>query len=252
MKNFRASQQRIERGLIAALGATYLVLALWYSVSTPMLEPYDEPFHFAYVLSLALDHALPVQDVDQIGPWGNEGNHPPLYYLLAAAVTAWTDQAGFAQQIERNPYTTRHLPVEPNDNRNLFVHHRSERFPYRDTVLGLHLARGLSALFGVGAICATYLTAKQIFPARPAIALGAAAFHAFIPSFIYVSSAVSNDALVTCLASLSVWYSVRVARASSLSIHNALCGGLKKLDHYRSCGYSSREVWRSFFQSGDD
>src|SRR5436305_4994226 len=85
---------RVERTILAVVLAAYLGLALWYGIVTPILEPYDEPKHFGFVLSLALDHGLPVQDPSQFQPWGNEGSQPPLYYLLASALTAWTDRPG--------------------------------------------------------------------------------------------------------------------------------------------------------------
>ena len=97
------SEDRRSAAVFAGICITFYVLALWYGVSTPIFEPYDEPFHFAYVLALALDHGLPVQDVEHVGPWGNEGSQPPLYYFLLAAATGWFAQPGFAEQVERNP-----------------------------------------------------------------------------------------------------------------------------------------------------
>ena len=128
-------------------------------MATPILESYDEQYHFAYILSVALDHGLPVQNIDQPGPWGNEGSQPPLYYVLAAALSAWTTRPGFADQIELNPYAARHMAGEQDDNRNYFVHHRSEDFPYVGNVLAFHLSRWLSIIFGASAVFATHMTA---------------------------------------------------------------------------------------------
>lgn len=216
---------RAERPILSVILAAYLGLALWYGVVTPILEPYDEPKHFGFVLSLALDHGLPVQDPTQFQPWGNEGSQPPLYYLAAAAATGWTDRPGYLQSLAFNPYTTLFAPGEPNDNRNLFLHHRNEDFPYHDNVLGIHIARVLSALIGATALLATYLTARQFFPAQPVIVLGATAFQAFIPSFIYVNSAVSNDGLVIALASFALYFCVRLARSSQVTARSALLLG---------------------------
>ncbi|MEP7199155.1 MAG: glycosyltransferase family 39 protein, partial [Chloroflexota bacterium] len=210
---------------VALIGAAFLLLAGWYSVGTPILEPYDERYHFAYVLSIALDHALPAQNVEQVGPWGNEGSQPPLYYLLTAAATFWAARPGFEQQIERNPYTTRHLPVEPDNNRNIYIHRRAEDFPYDGNVLVLHVARLLSGVFGLGAVAGTYLFVRQLFPATTSLAICATAFLAFIPSFIYVSSSVNNDNLVVCLAAFSLWACVRLLRAARVTLSDALLLG---------------------------
>ena len=216
----------IERGLLSAILLGYALLAIVYSVATPIIEPYDEYFHFSYVLQLALSGQLPVQNVENPGPWGNEGSQPPLYYALAAGATFWTTAPGFERQSHFNPHATRHLDVESNDNKNIYIHRRAEQFPYQGNVLAVHLARLVSILFGLGALGATYLTAKQFAPTRAEIALGATAFQTFIPSFIYVSSAVSNDAAVICLTAWSLWAIVRIMRQASVSACEALALGL--------------------------
>jgi hypothetical protein len=217
---------KLEVVCLLCILAVFAILASQYSTAAPILESYDERYHFAYILSIALDHGLPVQDVAEPGPWGNEGSQPPLYYVLAAAISSWTAHAGFSQQIEPNPYATRHLAVEPDDNRNYFIHRRVEDFPYSGNVLAFHLARWLSALFGGLAVLATYLSGKLIWPGRPWVALSACAFQAFIPSFIFIASSASNDAAVIALASLSLWQTLRAARADDLSAARCLLLGL--------------------------
>jgi 4-amino-4-deoxy-L-arabinose transferase-like glycosyltransferase len=210
-------------GLILIL---YGVLAAQYSTVTPILESYDERYHFAYILSIARDHGLPVQDIAHPGPWGNEGSQPPIYYIAAAALSSWTAQSGFNEGINPNPYATRHLDVAQDDNRNSFVHHRDEDFPYNGNVLAFHLARWLSVIFGALAVLVTYSAGKLLLPRCPPVALGAAAFQAFIPSFIYVSSTASNDAAVIALSSLALFQTVSLARDNSCSTWRTVVLGI--------------------------
>src|SRR5438105_3560388 len=162
-----ATWRRLEIASLSAILLAYALLAAQYSTATPILESYDERFHFAYVLSIALDHGLPVQNVDLHGPWGNEGSQPPLFYSVAAVLTSWTVRSGFEDEVVPNPYTTGHLDAAQNDNRNYFIHHRSEDFPYSGNVLAFHLVRWLSVLLGGIAVLATFLTGKLIVPAHP-------------------------------------------------------------------------------------
>jgi hypothetical protein len=222
----RWASRKLHRLALGAILCGYVVLAAAYSISTPLFETYDERFHFAYVLSLALDHGLPVQNVQNPGPWGNEGSQPPLYYLLASAVSFWTANPNLQAQIVPNPYATRHQAVEQDDNRNYFVHNKTEDFPYQGNVLALHLARWVSVLFGALGIAATYWTGRQVWPALPAVALGAAAFQAFIPSYVHVTASASNDAAVIGLSSLALGLIAAVIRARSVSRRRAAILGL--------------------------
>lgn len=212
----------MTHGAIIGVISAYVVLAAWYGVLAPLNEPYDERYHFAYVLSVALDHGLPVQDIEHPGAWGNEGSQPPLYYLIAGAVSAWTAESDTSALTQRNPYTVRHEPAfEFNDNRNIYIHRRSQGFPYAGNTLAMHIARLVSALGGALAICGTYAAVLIVAPARRELAAGAAAFHAFIPSFVYVGGAVSNDALAIGLASATFAAILAAARAPAISRRRA-------------------------------
>jgi len=63
-----------------------------YTVATPILEASDENWHEAAVWQIMAGHGLPVLDPAQRGEVlvpVQEAGQPPLYYLLAAAVTFW-------------------------------------------------------------------------------------------------------------------------------------------------------------------
>jgi len=93
----------------------------------------------------------------------------------------------------------------PDGNINLAVHHPArEAFPWRGTVLAVHLVRFLSVLMGAAAVYLTYLVVREVVPDEPALALGAAAVHAFTPMVVFISGAVNNDNLVVPLSSLAL------------------------------------------------
>ena len=196
-----AVSPRTERRLAAAIVALFVLLSVTYSVVAPLLESPDESRHYPYVKHLADGYGLPVQDPANPGPWEQEGSQPPLYYMVAAALTHWIDTDDMDEVRWLNPHARIGLPMELN-NKNLIIHTERERFPWRGTVLAVHLIRLFSVTLGAGTVLCTRALARRLLPGRPAIALGAMALNAAIPTFAFISGSVNNDNLVTFLASL--------------------------------------------------
>jgi len=191
--------------------AVFLALGVVYSVAAPIFEKPDELYHYFFVQNLLEQRVLPVQDGSGEALWAQEASQPPLYYVLAALATSWIDTSDARELVWLNPQRNLGQPGDPG-NKNLTVHTDREHWPYRGAVLAVHVARWLALLFGAGAVALTYLIARQVFPARPALALGAAAIQAFIPQFLFISSAVSNDSLLAFLAALTLLQLIRMIK----------------------------------------
>ena len=93
-------------------------------------------------------------------------------------------------------------------DKNIIIHSDREGFPYQGTTLAVHLLRYLSLVYGAITVLATYLLSLEVFSERRMLALGAAVLTAFNPAFIFTSSAVTNDGLLTALSSLALLLSV--------------------------------------------
>jgi 4-amino-4-deoxy-L-arabinose transferase-like glycosyltransferase len=190
----------------------FLVLGVTYSVVTPIFEASDELWHYPLVQWLSKGNPLPVQDAKNAGPWKQEASQPPLYYYLMGWSTFWIDTRDMAQVRQENPHVDNGV-ITPDGNRNLVVHNpQDESFPWRGTVLAVHLARLLSVLMGAVTVWLTYRIALELFPDRPWLALGAAAVNAFTPMFIFISGAVNNDNLTMTLCSLGLLLIVKRVR----------------------------------------
>jgi len=217
--------------------AAFIALSIAYSITTPLFEAPDEQWHFAFVQYIAQGHGLPVQKPGQADHLARqEASQPPLYYLVAAAATFWIDTSDFPGIVWENPHYGFAVPGIVNDNKNLFIHTAQENFPWHNTPLAVHLARFISILFGALAILGTYLLALEIFSysfsgggshaavarrvgAPPAerktlAATGAAAFVAFVPQFLFISGAVSNDSAIVAMCALALWLMARYVIAS--------------------------------------
>ncbi|HUX75742.1 MAG TPA: hypothetical protein VMY40_03765, partial [Anaerolineae bacterium] len=194
---------RAERAILAAILTLSTALGVIYSVVVPPFEASDEKWHYPMVKYVADNWALPVQVPGVETPWRQEGSQPPLYYALAAASTFWIDPSDMELVRHLNPHVD--PGATPDGNVNLAVHHPArESFPWRGTVLAVHLVRLLSVLMGTAAVALTYLVVRQVVPDEPALALGAAAIHAFTPMVVFIAGSVNNDNLVVPLSSLAL------------------------------------------------
>lgn len=187
-----------KHGSIVFLLVTFIILGSGYSLTTPLFEAPDEIEHYFYIWNIANRGGFPVQDPENVGPWGQEGGQPPLFYILGGLLTVRVDSSDAPDLIRRNPHANVGLPLAYG-NKNVIIHTDREAFPYRGGVLALHLARLLSVLAGAATVLVTYLIALEIFPSRREVALGAATINAFIPQFLFMSGAVSNDVLAAAL-----------------------------------------------------
>ena len=203
--------RRAERTILVSILALFTALGVIYSVVVPPFEASDEKWHYPMVKYVADNRALPVQVPGVETPWRQEGSQPPLYYALAAAATFWIDTSDMGTVRHLNPHVD--PGATPDGNVNLAVHHPArESFPWHGTVLAVHLVRLLSVLMGTAAVYLTYLIVREVVPDEPALALGAAAVHAFTPMIVFISGSVNNDNLVVPLSNLALLMLLRLLR----------------------------------------
>jgi 4-amino-4-deoxy-L-arabinose transferase-like glycosyltransferase len=198
---------------IAWLLTAYVLLASLYSVVTPIFEASDELWHYPMVKYLT-DHrlALPVQDPSINTAWRQEGSQPPLYYMMGAVLTFWIDTSDLEKVRKINPHADIGVVV-PDGNVNMIVHDPAvESFPWRGTVLAVHLVRFLSVALGGITVAMTYMLALELFPGKKWLAMAAGAFTAFNPMFLFISGSVNNDNLSTALASVLLVLIVRLLK----------------------------------------
>jgi 4-amino-4-deoxy-L-arabinose transferase-like glycosyltransferase len=192
---------RPARTALLILLVLRLVLSLAYSSFNPLGEAPDEADHYAYAAYIGTEGRLPSE------PTMTQAKHPPLYHLLAAAVAAPVTRMDFSF-LRANPDVSV-LPGPPvGTGPNFFVHTRLEDWPWQGGALAMHLGRLVSVLAGLILTAATYALGRQVWPARPAVALTGAAFVAFLPESLFISGAMSNDMLAAALSVLALWASL--------------------------------------------
>ncbi|MGD2178779.1 MAG: glycosyltransferase family 39 protein, partial [Anaerolineae bacterium] len=196
----------------------YLVVGVIYSLATPVLEASDEFKHYPYVQYVQTQHDLPVLDPETCletpsqCPWLQDGGQPPTYYILLAAATSWIDTSDLTDLRRVNWHAFIGNPGQVC-NKNLVIHRpERERFPWRGSVLAVHVGRFITVVIGAGSVVLTNLTVRELFPERLALVLGATALTAFNPMFIFVNASVNNDAMTTFVGCLNLLLFVRMVR----------------------------------------
>ena len=227
MKSQPKSLIRRHWGILLILAAVAL-LGTAYNLAIPVLEKPDERWHYPVVKHLADGHGLPVYDPNVEQPWKQEGSQPPLYYALAALITAGVPSDDFWElRSSGNPYYLSMLHGPRGDNQNILIHYPPrEGFPYHGSVLALHLARQLSVVMALATVLATYLIALEIYPGDRALALGAAAVTGFNPMFLFIGSSVSNDATVAATCAWAGLAALRLALRPDATHRRALVAGI--------------------------
>jgi 4-amino-4-deoxy-L-arabinose transferase-like glycosyltransferase len=205
----KASSQSVERrwGFFVILGL-FLGLAVYYNVSTPIYESPDELQHAAFVVWLVDEHALPVLELQEPGPWKQEGTQPPLYYGLAAGLVGRLPHGEADNLATPNPYANIGDPLRPGSKNRVLHDAEGEAWPFQESALFVHGVRLVSTLMAVGTLCAIHRLGRITFPERPGVALAMMGLVAFTPQFLFLSTSINNDNLVILI---SAWVLVLLA-----------------------------------------
>ena len=189
----------------------FFCLGLIYLYATPHFEASDNIQHIGVIVWIGKHGELPVQSSDHEQMHGQEASQPPLYYLLMTAIWNVFDTADQDDYFRPNPLAIAGVPARLG-NRNL-VHYQQPYPPdLRGTSLALYVIRLVTLGMATVTVAAVYQAARTILPDRADFALIATALTAFNPQFIFISTSVSNDNLVTMLSSLVAWQTLVMLR----------------------------------------
>lgn len=180
------------------------------SILVPLFEGPDEDDHFRYTKYLADFRALPVQSFQQGGGTaGHQGWQPPFYYALAALVISPIDTSDYPDRLQRNPAAALEGDLACC-GRNNYFHFDAEDFPFQETTLAVHLARGVTIAFGLVCVYAIYGLTLTLLPARRYLALATTAIATLNPSFLYSSALVSNDIPLVAFCTLALLAAAKI------------------------------------------
>jgi 4-amino-4-deoxy-L-arabinose transferase-like glycosyltransferase len=214
----RSRLQEIVRAPLFWLAVLYSLVGVVYALVTPAFEKPDEDGHYGYILYLREHHGLPPLVFSEGFP--SEYKQPPLYYLITSALISWLpDDTAPDRLLAVNPYMDFSVPGCRNDNRNVFLHP-----PYMTPlVLG---ARLVSLLFGLGTVIAAHFLASQLLPEQSLVSMATAAVVGFQPQFLYMATAVNNDAAIALFGALAIAILVYRLQRGHMAGFAVLLGGI--------------------------
>ncbi len=178
--------------LLALILLVYLILATLYAVNVPAWQAPDEPAHFNYIHELATTGQIPVL---------RAGDYDEAYNR------ALTSQR-FPPELSIAPlrYEAHQPPLYYLLGAAIFRVSGGELLPLRL----------LSVALGALLIVIIYAIVRLIFPGRAELALGAAAFTAFLPMHVAQAASVNNDALAELLLAAILLLAIRYLRLALL------------------------------------
>lgn len=213
---------------VGGLVIVYSALALAYSIIIPPFEGLDEVEHFGVVRYMADTGRLPVQGDAALAAYHvrQEASQPPLYYLVAGPLLRATgiSTADTTAYLTPNPYVTCGTENLRANKATLRHDPFAEAFPWRATLLALHLLRGWSIVLQAFTVAGVYAIARRVFSNRPGLATLAAALTAFNPQFLIVAASVNNDNLATPVTTWAVYLTVVVLQ-QGITLRRALVLG---------------------------
>lgn len=197
------ARPRPARVHLALLGVVlaHLALGVLFVRATPLFETPDEGLHYAVIEWLRRGHGLPVQDpANPQAIYGQEGSQPPLYYLLAAALTTGLTSGDFEQVFVYNPHSRIGVP---GTTHNVRWYRPAPPTATGETERVGRVVRWFSLALSAVTLSLVYVLARQLRLSR-GLALAATALAAFNPMLIFINAAINNDNLLMLLSTATL------------------------------------------------
>ena len=209
----RATTRWLQRPAVhlAGLCAAFLLFAAVYLAIIPPFEGFDSFAHYSAITHLRVTRQPQMLDRATADISYELIAQPPLYHGLAALATSWLPvepTAAFAKA-SVNPYfqgaQSKRRSITPVEQPLL-------------ALLPLWIMRLVSLLGGLLAVVSAWWLARAFFPGAPLVALATGSIVAFNPQFLYMATAIENDAWPAATAALAVavtaWLTMRTRRPS--------------------------------------
>lgn len=235
----------------------FVGLAIGFARIVPPLEGFDALEYFGYAAYLHQERQLPAISEEMVERSYELVVQPPLYFAAIALITAplpMADAWEFAQASD-NPYHERGLTTR-----------QTITLPDAPpaALLTLHVARLVSLLGGVVTLLASYGLFRSLLPNAPWLAVATAAMVGFNAQFLFISVAITNDAWVPAISTVTLWLLARATRqpnptrrdwlliglaagCAALTKYSALLIALPAL--YLLLPYWHRVGWRTFLSA---
>ncbi|MEW5958569.1 MAG: glycosyltransferase family 39 protein, partial [Chloroflexota bacterium] len=192
----------------------FACLALAHSFWLPLHEAPDEVAHFLYTRFIATTGRLPLDDEERELA-GYKSYRPPLYHIFSATLIEWANGENFPRLkfVWESP---RFEMANALLNTKRLANTEDELPPFDGDILMWHLGRLVSIVLSMGTITVAFFTILELFPENYWLALVSASIPAFVPTFIFISSSMSTDALTGLILGFYVWMLVKLVKSDNI------------------------------------
>ena len=174
-----------DRLTLALIVLIYLSVATLYAVKTPDWQVPDEPAHYNYIRQLATEGQWPVLQ---------PGDYDQSYLARLTGERFPPELSLQAVEYEDHQPPLYYLLATP-----VYLLFDGALVPLRM----------FSVVLGAGIVLLAYAVVAEVFPQQPRIALGTAAFVAFLPQHVAMMAGVNNDSLAELWIGLALWLAIR-------------------------------------------
>ena len=191
-------------GLITLM-VVRLLLAVWFTLMTPLWENFDEVNHY-YVAQYrgGIDDTLPQQDWSPEYQIFNQINQPPLYHWLVGMLIR-----PFSEPIPTPLGSPQPFCPNPQAS-NFYIHRLGDETPFVQPYRGIWLARSITIFIGVFSVVAVWFAARILWADAPNRAWLAALLFALFSPAAALSSWFNNDVPLMLIGALML---ILLARA---------------------------------------
>ncbi len=189
----------------------FFCIGLLYIYAAPHFEASDNESHVGVIQWIVDTGELPVQADEHDHLYGHEANQPPLFYLAMAPIYSAFDATDFSEYFLRNPLVLYGDPKRLG-NRNYIFYRQPFPPDLAGASLALYVIRLLNLSMAVMTVAAVYQSARTIMPGHVGFAVLATSLVAFNPMFLFISTSITNDVMVTTLSALIVWQMLLMLR----------------------------------------
>ncbi len=182
--------------LLASITLFYLITAALFAIYTPAWQAPDEPGHYNHIRQIAEAGCCPILDEDDLD----------LEYLSQLL------QNRFAPELLDRLHTVRYEDYQPP------LYYILASGVYRLTEGSLVALRLLSVILGAGIILCAYGVARLTLPQKSWVALGTAAFVAFLPQHLALMAGVSNDPLAELIVGITLLLTIYYLKGAAVPL----------------------------------
>ena len=172
----------------------------------------DEGYHLELVSFIKQNGRLPIMFEERLQM--ARADLPLLYHVLVALLPPKIDPDSDQPELRLYKDSFRYQVIDAPPEHRWSVDTEDLTWPYAGQFLAWQIGRGLSLLLGAATVVVLFLLLQEVpLGERPWTSLFGAAFLAFTPRYLILSSALNDDTLLGLTAAVYFWMLIKIVKS---------------------------------------